>query len=670
MYYNSHCSTRSDGCAPKPERVLSQPPIHRRNSLARAIALVLMAGTLAVPAAWAATIQGHKFVDNNHNGVKDNGEGLANEVIYLKPTSAFATARPFSRLTGLDALAGTDGRYVFSGLAKGSYKIWEATAQPSGLQTSYSGEINSQTVTIINDSDVISVDFRISPPRPIKTLAIKNETSEIEVDVPVNFEVAVTDTIDTAPFQVTWDFGDGQTVGPMDAAGSPLLVTTTHAYSSIGDFTITATVSYPDGTTEVHTTAVKIKAKPIPVTHVDKILTVNNGNSKIKTGGLANLKVSANEADTEAFQVTWDFGDGQVYGPIDATGSPLTVTADHYFYSAGDFTVNATVTYQDSTTKTYSTVVKVENNSSPVVKITSPVSSGEPVEIKAGDSYPLEATLTDPDAGDTHRLYYGIWDGGNNVWEEIAVTAPHTLNVPFTVSDNTNGSLQAYVSAYDQNWAWAYDSITLSSLGIKITAPTGEALQNLEYGQPVEFKATLTDLKDVDKHNVYWSFGDNGWNSWKQLSVDGNPAEVTASYVYAGGDFTAWVYAYDENWSRWTSDQVTIHVNGAVNSNPTAEFISATITGETATEIDLSSATSVKLERGQTLNVKVKIDDVDTWNRHQASVSFGDGGWEQITIPEGSSLPYTAEISHAYSGGNFVLWLYVQDDKGGWIQKS
>jgi len=52
MYYNSHCSTRSDGSAPKPERVSSQPPIQRRNSLARAIALVLMVGTVAVPA-WA-----------------------------------------------------------------------------------------------------------------------------------------------------------------------------------------------------------------------------------------------------------------------------------------------------------------------------------------------------------------------------------------------------------------------------------------------------------------------------------------------------------------------------------------------------------------------------------------------------------------------------------------
>ncbi len=31
MYYNSHCSTRSDGSAPKTERVSSQPPIQRRN---------------------------------------------------------------------------------------------------------------------------------------------------------------------------------------------------------------------------------------------------------------------------------------------------------------------------------------------------------------------------------------------------------------------------------------------------------------------------------------------------------------------------------------------------------------------------------------------------------------------------------------------------------------
>ncbi len=52
MYYNSHCSTRSDGCVPKSGRVSSQPPIQRRNSLARAIALVLMSGMVVMPA-WA-----------------------------------------------------------------------------------------------------------------------------------------------------------------------------------------------------------------------------------------------------------------------------------------------------------------------------------------------------------------------------------------------------------------------------------------------------------------------------------------------------------------------------------------------------------------------------------------------------------------------------------------
>ncbi|OQW88580.1 MAG: hypothetical protein BWK78_08165, partial [Thiotrichaceae bacterium IS1] len=517
----------------------------KRKPLVRAIALALMAGTMAVPAgAWAATIEGYKFIDRNRDGMKDNGEkGLAGEKIYIRysKTPAFMTTSPMP--------TDSEGKFVYNALSLGSYKVWDT-----------SSEASPRLVNIGNSTQTVTVNFPVEP--PAKTLTLS--ASEVKIGRPISFTLL------------------------------------------------------------------------------------------------------AGAGDSTPFQVTWDFGDGQISG-MEATGSPLTAVANYSYSVAGDFTVTATITYQDGTTEVLTTTVKVKVNSNPVVKITSP--SGEPVEIKAGDSYSLEATLTDPDAEDTHQLYYYIWDGGNYIWQQNAVTAPYALSVPFTVSDNTTGALQAGVSAYDQDWAGAYDSVTLSSLGIKITAPTGDVLQNLEYGQPVEFKATLTDLKDVDKHQVYWYFGDGGWKSYKQLSVDGNPADMTASYTYAGGDFTAWVYAYDRNWSWYTFDRVTIHVNGPANSNPTAEIISATLTGETATNIDLTT-TPVKLERGQTVNFKIKIDDVDTWNQHQAWVSFGDGGSEQIIVPEGSSLPYTVEVSHAYLGGNFTLWVYIQDDKGGWTQKS
>jgi len=148
---------------------------------------------------------------------------------------------------------------------------------------------------------------------------------------------------------------------------------------------------------------------------------------------------------------------------------------------------------------------------------------------------------------------------------------------------------------------------------------------------------------------------------------------MTTSYTYAGGDFTAWVYAYDQNWRKWTSNRVTFHVNGPANSNPTAEIISAS-TADTTTrrgvregeKIDITAP--LKVNRGETINFEITVDDVDTWNEHQAYIYFGDGGWMgPIAI---TATPQTITASHAYAGGNFAFQVYVYDDKGGYAQQQ
>jgi hypothetical protein len=621
-----------------------------------AVGLTFFAG---VPTSgWTATIEGYKFIDRNQNSVKDSGEGLADENIYIRDaeTPASIETQPIA--------TDSEGKFVYNVSSLGDYKVWEISQWPS-LQTSHDSEGNAQIITIKDNADTVVVYFPVDSPKTLTASA-----AEVEIDKPVDFTIS-TEECDTTPFQVFWDFGNNKTSGPMEASGSPLTVTTESRYSNAGNFTVTGTLTYSGDVTEVLTTGIKVKANTDPVVpkpvvpNPPKTLTASA--VEVKIDKPINFTISAGKGDTRSFQVTWDFGDGRTSEPMEASGSPLTVTTESRYSNAGDFTITANITYSGSSvTEVLTTEIKVKANANPVVEITSPVSSGEPVEIKAGDSYPLEATLTDPDAEDTHYLYWSIWDGGSYAYENISVTAPSSLSVPYTVSDDHNGTLQAWVSANDNDGGWASDSVTLSSLGIKITAPTGDALQNLESGQPVEFKATLTDLEDVDKHRIYWYFGDGGWNSWKELTVEGNPAETSVSYTYDGGDFTAWVYAYDSDWRRWTSDKVNLHVNGPINSNPTAEIVSATLTsGE---EIDIAT-TPVKLERGQTVIFKIKIDDVDTWNQHRVYIDFG-GSWEEITIPEDSTPPYFVEASHTYLGGNFTLWFSVADDKGGWTQTS
>jgi hypothetical protein len=560
-----------------PDTNLGPPKKWWKKTWVLAIILAGFASSVVPITTFAATIEGVKFIDFNRNGIKDNGEELASETIYLKSVDAPSFISPWERLTG------PEGQFGFSNLSTGAYQLWEAANQPSGLQTVYNSQENAQTVTIETSTDNVLVNFLI--PLPPLTLTIKNGTEEIAI----NFSSA-----DPPP---------------------PL---------------------------------------------------------EVKIGSTINFEVSVDEtSNVIPFQVTWDLGDGQTIGPIPASSNPLIATANHSYSNTGDFTVTTTVTYQNSITEITTATVKIKKNSNPVVTITSPIAN-EPVLINAGDSYTLTATLTDPDQGDTHWLEWGIWDGGNWVRESTSVTAPYTLNIPYTVSNYHSGKLNMWVYARDNDYGRGYDRVTLTNLGIHITTPTGDELQNLVAGQPVEFKATLTDLENVENHRVYWRFGDYGWKSWKRLSVSGNPAEITASHTYAGGDFTVWVYAYDNNWRRWTSDRMTLHINGPANSNPTVEIalptaISATSARRTTRDgIEITSP--LQINRGETVNFDITVNDVDNFNEHRVYVSFGDGGWlGPIAI---TSVPQTITVSHAYAGGNFTLWVYVQDDNGGWVQKD
>jgi len=349
-------------------------PFLRRAPLAAAISLALCAGAaLSSPSVSAATIQGYSFFDRNHNNLRDTGEGIAGEKIYIRYEQANASKPTLPILT--DA----NGRFVYGTSSLGNYKLWTSSTVNNPI-----------TINIAKITDVINSDFVNQA--PVKTLA----ASSVETKVGRNVNFTITSSAnDNAAFQVTWDFGDGQST---------------------------------------------------------------SSESIVATG----------------------------------TDGSLTTSAQHRYFTVGDFTATANLTYTGGATETLTIPVKVKANSAPVVKITSPI-GGDPVDVRAGDSYTLEAAISDPDAGDTHRIYYSIYDNNNYTSNQVETTAPYTLNIPYTVSgqvlsDGTSSSgssqpsssFNAYVCAYDQDWAGSCDNVNLSSLGIKITVPTGDDLQNLQ----------------------------------------------------------------------------------------------------------------------------------------------------------------------------------------------
>ncbi|RKZ80716.1 MAG: hypothetical protein DRR19_23160, partial [Candidatus Parabeggiatoa sp. nov. 1] len=310
-----------------------------------------------------------------------------------------------------------------------------------------------------------------------------------------------------------------------------------------------------------------------------------------------------------------------------------------------------------------------ELNPYPVVKIVSSVDG--PVVLNAGDSFTFDISVQDADS-ETVNLYWSIWDGGQNYQygHTEGVGIPYSQQITHEVSSDHRGMLYVYVSARDEQRHGGYDNISLSSLALKLTSPSEPV--EIAAGETLNFTASLEDLTDgpSDGYFIYWSFGTRGWNSWSNSKVQAGTSEVTASYLYeTGGSFPVRVYVSD-NQGRWVMDTINVEVEGEPNTPPKVavslqpdEQEKQARNTRSGVEIEVDSPES--LTAGEQVNFKVNIDDPDTTNTYRISVGFGDGGWQQIetTSPEEREI----DISYTYSGGDFTVWVYVQDSAGGYV---
>jgi len=152
MHYNSHCSTRSDGSAPKSERATSQPPIQRRNSLARAIALVLIAGVVAVPTWATETTQEQTVAKLPQTEETQTGNSAAYQIYRDPVTGKFGpppTATEGVPPTSLDLSS------IQQNLSTSSDELEEKSA-PIGGKNAVMMKLNGQfqdTLTVTIDAD-------------------------------------------------------------------------------------------------------------------------------------------------------------------------------------------------------------------------------------------------------------------------------------------------------------------------------------------------------------------------------------------------------------------------------------------------------------------------------------------------------------------------------------
>ncbi len=286
MYYNSHCSTRSDGGAPNRERVSSQPPIQRRNSLARLAALGLLLGNIALPVQAGTALNGTAFFDLNGNGKFDPCEfPLSNKQIFISDLTLVNSGQ-----SGLFSVV-TDktGKYSFNSENTGGFNLWvdipssQTLTAPIAASGSFRiavSNISGQITPI--DFGFFSTSFKNTPP----SVAISLGTAKVEANTPVTFTATVTDADgDTlcGSSVPAWDFGDNTS----EQGG----LTASHTYTMPG--TYTATVKVIDKRAGVGQASVSVVVES-PAKPEMKISTssVNYGDKLVNTRNYQYITVS------------------------------------------------------------------------------------------------------------------------------------------------------------------------------------------------------------------------------------------------------------------------------------------------------------------------------------------------------------------------------------------
>jgi len=258
----------------------------------------------------------------------------------------------------------------------------------------------TRAVTVIDSLVPPVASFTFNPSAP-------------EVDETVIFDASGSSDSDGNIVSYEWEFGE-QTTG----SG----VTSTHAYSSEGNYTVTLTVTDNDELTNTTTKTITLIPKPLPPEasftfspaspEVNETVTFDASNSSDLDGTIINY--------------VWNFGD-------ENTGTGVTVS--HSYASTGTYTVTLIVTDNDLLTNTTTKSITV---SPPAKEAPEASFTYSPPNPEVSETITFDASgSSDPDG----MIINYIWDfGDGTTGAGMTVTHSYTLDgtytVTLTVTDN------------------------------------------------------------------------------------------------------------------------------------------------------------------------------------------------------------------------------------------
>jgi len=197
------------------------------------------------------------------------------------------------------------------------------------------------TLILVDNNGAESIDTEnitvIDLPNVAPTASLASSQVQAFRDVLISFDADGSNDSDGTIESYEWDFGDSTT-----ASGS----STTHSYSSIGDYTVTLTLTDNEGAQATDSIVISIVNALPTVSFTNSAVLVDTGVSISFDGS------DSTDSDGSISSYAWDFGDGN-----SNTGSTVT----HSYSTEGSFTVTLTVTDNDGEQAESSIEITVAN---------------------------------------------------------------------------------------------------------------------------------------------------------------------------------------------------------------------------------------------------------------------------------------------------------------------
>ena len=262
-----------------------------------------------------------------------------------------------------------------------------------------------------SDSDSTTITVEDPDQNEDPTASFTASPSSPEAGETVSFDASDSSDADGTIESYEWDFdGDGET----DATGEQV----TNAFDAAGDYDVTLTVT-DDGATAQATQTVSVSEVP----NQDPTASISGPSSAQVDEQVTFDAADSSDADGSIESYEWDFGDGET-----ATGQSVS----HTFDSAGDYTVELTVTDDDGATATATQSVSVSSAPEPgnfqVADLEAPSSATQ------GDNVTVEATVENTgDEAATQSVAF-TFDGTQLDSQDLTLSDGKNETVSFTVS--------------------------------------------------------------------------------------------------------------------------------------------------------------------------------------------------------------------------------------------